>query len=112
MSHKFLRFHKTSNLGSTYNALALDIDTNFPFFNHDDKEYGKTDFLDLHSHMLFRKIAVEVYFSSFKCYYMANPDMILADYEESYIYSQCCYILTVDLGIKAYYIFNHHRYSA
>lgn len=99
--------------GATYNAFTLNIGINFPFVNHDDDKYGKTDYLDLQSHLLFRKLAAEVYFSSFKGYYNANPDENLSNYKDagSDTYPQRRDIFTIDLGATVYYIFNHKRFS-
>lgn len=97
--------------GVTYNAFTLNIGLNFPFINNDDDKYGKTDYLDLQSHMLFRKLAAEVYFSTYKGYYISNPQEILSNYEGSDIYPQRRDIIATDLGVTAYYIFNYMKFS-
>lgn len=97
--------------GATYGAFTLNIGINFPFINHDDDKYGKTDYLDLQSHILFRKLAIEVYYSTTKGYYISNPDEILSNHEDSDVYPQRRDLLAIDLGAVAYYIFNHKRFS-
>ena len=97
--------------GATYGAFTLNIGINFPFINHDDDEFGKTDYLDLQSHILFRKLAAEVYYSTTKGYYISNPDKILSGYKDSDKYPQRRDFLSIDLGATAYYIFNHQRFS-
>jgi len=97
--------------GATYNAFTLNIGINFPFVNHDDEKYGKTDYLDLQSHLLFRKITIEFYYSTYKGYYISNPDEILIDPEDSDNYPQRRDMLTSDLGATVYYIFNHRKFS-
>lgn len=99
--------------GLSYNAFTLNIGINFPFVNHDNDKYGKTDYLDLQSHLLFRKLAAEVYLSTFKGYYLSNPDEALYGNREgaSGTYPQRRDIFTIDLGATAYYIFNHNYFS-
>lgn len=97
--------------GATYGAFTLNIGINFPFINHDDDKYGKTDYLDLQSHILFRKLAAEVYYSTTKGYYISNPGKILSDDKDTDIYPQRRDLLAIDMGAVAYYIFNHQRFS-
>ncbi len=110
-----LRYHPNDRFnlgfGASYNAFTLNIGINFPFINHDDDKYGKTDYLDLQSHMLFRKLTAELYFSAFKGYYVSNPDDILLHYEESTIYPQRRDMLTLELAGSLYYIFNNTKFS-
>jgi hypothetical protein len=110
-----LNYHPNDRLnlgfGATYRAITLNIGINFPFINKDDEKYGKTDYLDLQSHMLFRKLTIEFYLSFFKGYHIANPHSILLNYDETGVFPQRRDLLTINGGITAYYIFNNKKFS-
>lgn len=97
--------------GATFGAFTLNIGINFPFVNDDDDKFGRTDYLDLQSHLIFRKFIAEVYYSTTKGYYISNPNEVLLDYEDSEVFPQRRDILAIDLGASAYYIFNNKRFS-
>ncbi|MCB0806879.1 MAG: DUF4421 domain-containing protein [Bacteroidales bacterium] len=110
-----LRYHPNDRLnlgfGASYRAFTLNIGLNFPFINHDDNLYGKTDYLDLQSHLLFRKFTVEFYLSAFRGYYLSNPETALAHYPDTTIFPQRRDLFSNNLGIVLYYIFNNQKFS-
>lgn len=97
--------------GATYNALTLNIGISFPLINHDDGKYGKTDYLDWQMHILMRKLAVDFYFSTYKGYYIYNPQDLFSDYTDDDVFPQRRDMLTIELGGDAYYIFNYRKFS-
>ncbi len=98
-------------IGATYSAFTLNLGFNFPFINDDDHKYGNTDYLDMQTHILMRRLTIDFYFSITKGYHISNPGERLIGYQTSEVYPQRPDILTINMGGQAYYIFNHEKFS-
>lgn len=98
-------------IGATYSAFTLNLGFNFPFINDDDDKYGNTDYLDMQTHIMLRKLTIDFYFSITQGYHIGNPAERLLNYQPSSGYPKRPDILTVNLGTQAYYIFNHRKFS-
>jgi len=113
--NKELNFHPNDRLnlgiGASYHGFALNIGLNFPFVNNDDDKYGETTYLDLQSHILFRKLTLELWFSYYQGYYITNPDEILQQWNTPDVYPQRGDMASLVGGINSYYIFNHKKFS-
>ena len=112
---KDIKYHPNDRLnlgiGASYRGFALNIGINFPFVNNDDDKYGETSYLDLQSHILFRKLTVEFWFSYFKGYYITNPDQILKQWNSPEVYPKRGDMQSLVGGINSYYILNYKKFS-
>lgn len=98
-------------LGYTYNFLTLNLAVKMPFINRDDDIYGKTRYIDLQTHTIFRSFIVDLYLQWNKGYYISNPDYILPDWETGGPYPIRGDMRTNIVGLNVQYLFNSSRYS-
>lgn len=96
-------------VGANYKIVGLNIGLSFPFINNDDETYGKTRYLDLQSHLYFRKLAIDVIGQFYKGYYIASPDLPVNFTGIRYPYRPD--MRTSNVGISGQYIFNDRRFS-
>ena len=59
-------------LGFNYKFLGINLGTVFPFSQPDIKQYGKTKYLDLQSHLYLRILTVDFYTGYYKGQYLSN----------------------------------------
>lgn len=98
--------------GFNYKFIGLNIGLNFPFINHDDDVYGKTDYLDVQSHIYLRKLTIDLWGQYYKGFYLANPQDALNNFNvhgTGYPIRPDVHLLA--LGIDMQYIFNDERFS-
>ncbi|MGN6618608.1 MAG: DUF4421 domain-containing protein [Ilyomonas sp.] len=94
-------------VGVTYHNLSLNLAYGFAFLNH-DKEKGKSKYLDLQGHLYPQKWVIDYFGQFYKGYYL-HPAGYLPDYGNKY-YQRPDAKVTL-LGLAAYKIFNHKKFS-
>jgi len=97
--------------GFNYKFIGLNIGINFPFINHDDDKYGKTDYLDVQSHIYLRKLTIDFWGQYYKGFYLSNPEDALSNFNVNGGYPMRPDIHLLALGIDAQYIFNDEKFS-
>jgi hypothetical protein len=96
-------------LGASYRGLGV----NFGFRTGLVKKYeryGKTKSFDLSTQLFLPKIAVDIYASHYKGYYITNPESVLNTNSEDAAYVRPDLRTTV-IGINGEYILNAKRFS-
>jgi hypothetical protein len=92
--------------GFNYRFVGINLGFNLPVIN-DTKEHGKTNFLDLQTHLYGRKVVVDFYGQFYKGYYLTDPGT-LENHPDVYIRPD---IRTVNIGIVGQYIIRGDRFS-
>ncbi|MFY0626932.1 MAG: DUF4421 family protein [Reichenbachiella sp.] len=99
-------------LGFTYHWLGLDVAFSLPFINNDDDVFGETSRFDFQSNIYMENFVVDLNIQSYKGFYNANPQVPFPGYSVDDLgYPIRPDIQTNNIGISAFYIFNHHKFS-
>jgi hypothetical protein len=98
-------------IGATYKYVGFNIESKIPFINNDMDRYGKTKFLDLQTFVYLRKFTVDLYYLSYKGYYLSDREIITTPVAEPDAYPQRPDLGTRNIGLNVQYIFNNKRYS-
>ena len=111
----WLRYRTNDNLllgiGYTYTFLTINLAVKMPFINKDDDIYGKSKYMDLTAHGIFRSTIVDLYLQWNTGYYISNPGNIIPDWEKDQGYPIRGDMRTNILGLNVQYLFNSSRYS-
>jgi len=97
--------------GVNYKWFGLWLAFKFPFINNDDEKYGKTKRFDAITSIFLRKLAIDVYLSTYKGFYIENPEAYLPGWEEGMAYPQRPDITTTKIGGSCTYTFKYRKYS-
>ncbi|NIG53633.1 DUF4421 domain-containing protein [Chitinophaga sp. Cy-1792] len=98
--------------GANYKFIGLNLGFNFPFVNRHNDKYGKTNYLDLQSHVYLRKLVIDLYASVYKGFYVANAEQVYGkDYTSQNPYPQRPDMRNTTLGLNTQYIFNDKKFS-
>ena len=97
-------------LGYTYSFLTFNLALKMPFINKDDDIYGKSKYIDLQTHFIFRSYIVDFYLQWNKGYYIMNPENVFPDYTETHRPLRGD-MRTNLVGLNLQYLFNSERYS-
>jgi hypothetical protein len=98
-------------LGYTYSFLTLNLALKMPFINQDDDVYGKSKYLDLNIHTIFRSYIIDFYLQWNKGYFVANPEKVNPNWDPSTGYPIRGDLRTHLLGLNVQHLFNSSRYS-
>jgi len=98
-------------IGANYGILGLNIGFNFPFINNDDDKYGKTDYLDLQTHIYLRPMTLDLYLQYYKGYHQTDPNDWYTDWPAIDTLPKRPDIQSVSLGLNGQYIFKHKKFS-
>lgn len=97
--------------GVNYKWFGLWLAFNFPFINNDDDLYGETKRFDAITSIFLRKLAIDFYLSSYRGFYIENPESYLPEWEEGMAYPQRSDISTIKIGGSCTYAFKYRKYS-
>ena len=97
--------------GVNYKWFGLWVAFKFPFINNDDEKYGETKRFDAITSIFLRKLAIDFYLSSYRGFYIENPESYLPDWDESMPYPQRSDITTTKIGGSCTYAFKYKKYS-
>ncbi len=97
--------------GLNYKWFGLWVAFNFPFINNDDEIYGKTKRFDAQTNIFTRNLAIDFYLSSYKGFYIENPETYLDGWEHGMPYPQRPDISTTKIGGSCIYAFKYRKYS-
>jgi hypothetical protein len=112
----WLKYRTNDNLllgvGYTYSFLTLNLALKMPFINGDDDVYGKSNYLDLNVHTIFRSYIIDFYLQWNKGYFVSNPGKVGSGLG----FRGNAYPLRGDLrthvmGVSIQHLFNSSRYS-
>ena len=84
---------------------------NLPFINNDNDIYGKTRRFDLSTHIYGRKMIFDLAMQWYKGYYLANPENIVAGWQQGDPYPSREDIKVFTFGASGWYVFNHRKFS-
>jgi hypothetical protein len=111
----WIRYRSNDNLllglGYTYSFLTINLSVKMPFINRDDETFGKTNYIDLQAHSIFRTYIVDFYLQWTKGYYLSNPENIYRPPLHQGEYPVRGDMRTTILGLNVQYLFNSSRYS-
>jgi hypothetical protein len=115
MFSPWLRYRTNDNLllgvGYTYSFLTLNLAAKMPFINADDDLYGKSTYMDLQAHSIFRSFIVDLYLQWNKGYYVSNPGAVIPGWASGDGYPVRGDLRTHIFGLNVQYLFNSSRYS-
>jgi len=98
-------------VGANYGILGLNIGFNFPFINNDDHKYGKTDYLDLQTHLYLRTLTLDLYLQYYKGFHQTDPNDWYTDWPTIDTLPKRPDIQSISLGLNGQYLFNHKKFS-
>lgn len=97
--------------GVNYKWFGLWFAFKFPFINKDDAKYGETKRFDAQTTIFLRKLAIDFYLSTYKGFYIENPESYLPEWDDSMPYPQRPDISTTKIGGSCTYAFKYRKYS-
>ncbi len=97
--------------GFNYGILGLNIGFNFPFINNDDAQYGKTDYLDLQTHIYLRSIILDIYIQYYRGYHLTKPHDWITNWPSSDTFPTRPDLNSISIGMNGHYIFNNKKFS-
>ncbi len=95
-------------VGFNYKMIGINLGFNLPIIN-DTKIYGKTNFLDLQSHVYGRKIIIDFYLQRYKGFYIPNNQLIRNN-NSNQIYLRPD-IKIFNTGVECQYLFNWQKFT-
>jgi len=98
-------------LGYTYSFLTINLAVKMPFINQDDELYGKSRYIDLGTHFMFRSYIVDLYLQWNKGYYISNPGDIFPHWDPDQNMPQRGDMRSNIIGLNVQYLFNSERFS-
>jgi hypothetical protein len=98
-------------VGYTYSFLTLNLSLKLPGLNGDEAIYGKSRYLDLQSHTIFRNMIVDLYLQWNRGYYLAEPVEPGGLPQIEGRYPVRGDLRTTVVGINVQRLFNSERYS-
>jgi hypothetical protein len=98
-------------LGYTYSFLTVNLGVKMPFINRDEQLYGKSRYLDLQTHSIFRRFILDLYLQWAKGYYLSNPQSLKYSGLPEGSYPIRGDMRTTIVGLNVKYLFNSERYS-
>lgn len=98
-------------IGANYGILGLNIGFNFPFINNDDHKYGKTDYLDLQTHIYLRPLVLDIYAQYYKGYNQRDPNDWYTDWPQYDTLPLRSDLQSISIGLNGQYIFNNKKFS-
>ena len=97
----------TMGVGVTYQSISINLGYGFGFLNT-DRDKGKTNYLDLQSHIYGRKWTVDLLGQFYKGYYLTPRGLAASSPQNFYVRPD----LRIRLfGVSAYHIFNNDKFS-
>jgi hypothetical protein len=95
-------------VGFNYKLIGINLGFNLPIIN-DTKEYGKTKFIDLQTHVYGRKLIVDLYFQRYKGFYFPNTNTLENNnYGNVYIRPD---LLMFNTGAEFQYLLNWKKFT-
>jgi hypothetical protein len=111
----WMRYRTNDNLllglGYTYSFLTLNLAVKMPFINQDDEVYGKSKYMDLNVHTIFRSYIIDFYLQWNKGYFVSNPEKVNPNWDPESGYPLRGDLRTHLFGINVQHLFNSSRYS-
>jgi hypothetical protein len=111
----WLKYRTNDNLliglGYTYSFLTINLAVKMPFVNRDEDVYGKSRYIDLQTHTIFRSYIVDLYLQWTKGYYLSNPENAFNLPPPGNTYPIRGDMRTSIVGLNVHYLFNSSRYS-
>jgi len=96
-------------VGFNYSGLGLSLGIGLPQSSSNRNKYGTTKRFDVQMSLYSRLIGGDAYFQLYKGYYNSNPGDFV-DWNKDY-YPQIPEMQTISIGMNAYYVFNHKKFS-
>ena len=97
----------TMGVGVTYQSISLNLGYGFSFLNT-DHERGKTNYLDLQSHIYGRKWTIDLLGQFYKGYYLTPRGLAASNPQSYYVRPD---LRTRLFGVSAYHLLNADRFS-
>ena len=97
-------------VGFNYKGLGLALGIGLPQSKKNKEKYGKTTRLDIQLNLNTRMIVGLGYFQMYRGYYNSNPGSFV-EWNEPY-YPVIKDMRTISMGLSAFYVFNHKRFSS
>jgi len=111
----WLKYRTNDNLllgvGYTYSFLTINLAVKMPFINTDEEVYGKSRYIDLQTHTIFRSYIVDLYLQWARGFYMANPVSVYSSPSYPDTYPIRGDMRSSIVGLNVNYLFNSSRYS-
>ena len=111
----WLKYRTNDNLllgvGYTYSFFTLNLALKMPFINQDDHIYGKSRYLDLNIHSIFRSYIIDFYLQWNKGYFVSNPESFDPGWDPGAGYPLRGDFRTHVLGLNVQHLFNSSRNS-
>lgn len=111
----WMKYKTNDNLvlgvGYTYSFLTVNLGVKMPFINRDNELYGKSKYLDLQTHTIFRRFVVDLYLQWARGYYLSNPQSVKYSGIPEGTYPIRGDMRTTIVGLNVNYLFNSERYS-
>lgn len=111
----WLKYRTNDNLlmgvGYTYSFLTINLAVKMPFVNQDEDVFGKSRYVDLQTHTIFRNYIVDLYLQWAKGYYLSNPSSVIPATPDDTRYPLRGDMRTTIVGLNVQYLFNSSRYS-
>jgi hypothetical protein len=111
----WMKYRTNDNLllgiGYTYSFLTLNLAVKMPFINTDDEVYGKSRYLDLNVHTIFRSYIIDFYLQWNKGYFVSNPERVDPGWDPASGYPIRGDLRTHLWGMNVHHLFNSSRFS-
>lgn len=101
------------NLGgaASYKSFIAQGFVRIPGAHRDEIKHGKTVYIDMQAQMIQPKFAGYAYYKKYSGFYMAKPNNIFSDWDDTKPHPLRGDIKLKNIGGEAYYIFNDKQYS-
>jgi hypothetical protein len=105
--------HNNSSLGVgfDYKWLGFSLSLSLPQSKASNEHFGRTDQLDFQSNIYLRKFIFDLNFTTYKGYYIDNPNDFDTPWNDSLPYPQRADIRTASVGAGFSYITNSDKFS-
>jgi len=98
-------------IGANHGFLGVNLGIGVPFLNNDDDKYGTTNYLNLSTRLITRKLYFDLLLQFYNGYYLSNSAVMLRDWPQDGGYLLRGDLRTYSIGLSTHYIFNHKKFS-
>ncbi len=98
-------------VGANYSVFGLNIAFSAPFNEWDEGKFGKTEYLDMQSHLYLRKYVVDFYLQRYQGFYMSDPEGMIQNWIVPDSFPKRPDIRIVDAGLNVQFVFNSKKFS-
>jgi len=100
-----------TGIGGSYRNTQFNLYFKLPIFDESIAQKGETKYRDINLGLYAQRVSGVAYYKSFKGLYLSNPADFYPAWQKTETYPLRADMEITKIGLEAYYVFNHTKYS-